>query len=615
MAQNPTLSNKGRFELDYVKGCAPLTVEVEVEHYSGPETVSYAVANENEIIDIFSSKRPFILSSPGIYKIIQNITGLDNPDERRDTIRVEVLETIAPQVQINNCGNGVVTVKALQGPYDYFIVDGNPSLRLDATNNFERRIPYDPPGLHQISVQGMYEGPGAQNNCEGSSREVEVRESLLPAASISELKANVQDNSITLRYELLPDVQYLLEVQENGTGNFTSLGTPEGNEYSLSGKDLSSNFYCFRIRIINPCDPSYIEPYFYSNTVCTTELSGRAMDNGNQITFKTLSSPARQLNLFRNGEELQSFEGVSPFLDREVNCSTTYEYAVQISYGNALSLTEGLSLTTGLNATLPKPENIASFWDNQIPVFKVLLPYPPEDALYSAYFADQEEEDLVSSSDNNLLRLIGTESNCFNIEYSDACGNTSARSENICALYLRNTSTEPDGLQLEWNEYNGYINGVSQYVLEEYNAEGSLVQSTEVGLRTSIDLGEQPVEKSGFYYLIKAIPTEGSLEESSSNPHIFQIVMKPYFPNTFIPEGESPNNVFRALGKFVESGSMEIFNRWGAAVFKTNELDKGWDGTINGEIAPQGTYYYKALVHTEDGTQHSSQGTVFLMRR
>jgi gliding motility-associated-like protein len=41
---------------------------------------------------------------------------------------------------------------------------------------------------------------------------------------------------------------------------------------------------------------------------------------------------------------------------------------------------------------------------------------------------------------------------------------------------------------------------------------------------------------------------------------------------------------------------MAIFDRWGTLVFKSNDVNKGWDGTIKGTIAKQDVYVYKIKV-------------------
>ena len=80
-------------------------------------------------------------------------------------------------------------------------------------------------------------------------------------------------------------------------------------------------------------------------------------------------------------------------------------------------------------------------------------------------------------------------------------------------------------------------------------------------------------------------------------------------PNVFTPNGSDPNNIFRPVldengnpvFRDIETFSIEIFNRWGGLVFKTNKpedfLIDGWDGTDqnNGQNCAEGVYYYVVL--------------------
>jgi len=71
-----------------------------------------------------------------------------------------------------------------------------------------------------------------------------------------------------------------------------------------------------------------------------------------------------------------------------------------------------------------------------------------------------------------------------------------------------------------------------------------------------------------------------------------------YFPNAFTPNGDQNNDLFRAISPAadIESYRLTIFNRWGNRIFHTNELNAGWDGTVNGNPAPIGTYFYQAIL-------------------
>ena len=66
-----------------------------------------------------------------------------------------------------------------------------------------------------------------------------------------------------------------------------------------------------------------------------------------------------------------------------------------------------------------------------------------------------------------------------------------------------------------------------------------------------------------------------------------------FVPNTFSPDGNSFNNVFKAIGGNITEFKMLIFNRWGEIVFTSNSLEDSWDGTYNNLECQIGTYTWK----------------------
>jgi gliding motility-associated-like protein len=77
-----------------------------------------------------------------------------------------------------------------------------------------------------------------------------------------------------------------------------------------------------------------------------------------------------------------------------------------------------------------------------------------------------------------------------------------------------------------------------------------------------------------------------------------------YIPNSFSPNGDGRNDLFLAQGNDInlESFLMQVFDRGGQKIFETNDINEGWDGTINGgEEAPVGIYIYKVRAGREGG--------------
>jgi gliding motility-associated-like protein len=59
---------------------------------------------------------------------------------------------------------------------------------------------------------------------------------------------------------------------------------------------------------------------------------------------------------------------------------------------------------------------------------------------------------------------------------------------------------------------------------------------------------------------------------------------------------------------------MQIFNRWGEAVFETNDVERYWDGRLNNTDAPQGVYAYIVTITDIYNFPHNLNGYVCLIR-
>jgi gliding motility-associated-like protein len=66
-----------------------------------------------------------------------------------------------------------------------------------------------------------------------------------------------------------------------------------------------------------------------------------------------------------------------------------------------------------------------------------------------------------------------------------------------------------------------------------------------------------------------------------------------YIPNTFTPNGDGLNDIFRIPpGTSFNLQRFSIYNRYGNLVFNTTDINKGWNGTLNGTKSPVGNYIY-----------------------
>jgi gliding motility-associated-like protein len=90
-----------------------------------------------------------------------------------------------------------------------------------------------------------------------------------------------------------------------------------------------------------------------------------------------------------------------------------------------------------------------------------------------------------------------------------------------------------------------------------------------------------------------------------------------YIPNAFTPsKAEGKNDVFMIQGMgFIPDGfEMRIYDRWGELVFKTNDINTGWDGRIKGgALGKEGVYVYKILIQDTKNREKEFVGHINLL--
>jgi gliding motility-associated-like protein/uncharacterized repeat protein (TIGR01451 family) len=99
------------------------------------------------------------------------------------------------------------------------------------------------------------------------------------------------------------------------------------------------------------------------------------------------------------------------------------------------------------------------------------------------------------------------------------------------------------------------------------------------------------------------------------------VITKLAIPTGFTPNGDGHNDIFYVKGGPLGSKikDLAVFNRWGQKIFQVHDVDSddprfGWDGTVNGKRAQEGSYVYQLVMRLADGTEPVYRGTVVLVR-
>jgi len=216
-------------------------------------------------------------------------------------------------------------------------------------------------------------------------------------------------------------------------------------------------------------------------------------------------------------------------------------------------------------------------------------------------------------SDSTLQFFPSFQSDYINdnihLQIVDGCGNIAHDTVNITfskypkALY----EYAPDYIDLR----NSIVkfqdlseNGVVSWL---WNLDDELVSSLQNPIHNYLDTGNYNVKLSVF-------------NQFGCGDSIVQLIRvndlpNLIYPNTFTPNDDGVNDLFIPLKIVgVESGTIEIFSRWGNLVYKKNSLTKGWDGKSHNKALPSGTYYWVCNYSNVYNENFQLKGFVHLFR-
>lgn len=88
-----------------------------------------------------------------------------------------------------------------------------------------------------------------------------------------------------------------------------------------------------------------------------------------------------------------------------------------------------------------------------------------------------------------------------------------------------------------------------------------------------------------------------------------------FVPNAFTPDNDNLNEVFKAYGPVFPDYQLEIFNRWGQRVFITDDIETGWNGSMNtGDFYVQPEVYVWVITYTKGAERMRRTGHVTVLR-
>ena len=86
-------------------------------------------------------------------------------------------------------------------------------------------------------------------------------------------------------------------------------------------------------------------------------------------------------------------------------------------------------------------------------------------------------------------------------------------------------------------------------------------------------------------------------------------------PNTFTPNGDGHNDIFKAKEyRNLSEFHAYIFNRWGQKLYEWADPAEGWDGTYHGSEVKTGVYFVLVKARGTDDVIYNIRKDVNLLR-
>jgi gliding motility-associated-like protein len=124
-------------------------------------------------------------------------------------------------------------------------------------------------------------------------------------------------------------------------------------------------------------------------------------------------------------------------------------------------------------------------------------------------------------------------------------------------------------------------------------------------------------ESAGTYYSNLIVMNQYGCSDTAYVAVEIQPEFTFYIPNAFSPaNNDNINDIFTGKGIGIAKFEMWIYDRWGERVFYTDDIEKGWDGRVQGKSGEekQDVYTWKVKLLDVLGKKHDYIGHVTLLR-
>jgi PKD repeat protein len=304
--------------------------------------------------------------------------------------------------------------------------------------------------------------------------------------------------------------------------------------------------------VVNVIQPNPIESLFTVQQIEACELLHIKMDN-------LSTGPDLEYAWYINNEFVAGTESISEYLSQPGVYSVTLKISEPVC-NQIYEYTKDVQVIDQIDLQL-QPNMSICYYQDQI-VIQAAEPGP--DAIYN--WSTEETASAISVFEPGQYILVVNWNNC---EGRDTV--------NINQIPAKNLITDVS-----------FCKGSSTFLTIPFEGSQSYTWCNgQTGQNISTDQDGQ--------YCYEFINDHGCVQDGLINVYMQDYMVSVYIPNAFTPNNVGINDVFIAKGVDVAKFEMEVWNRWGNQVFRSNSIEDPWIGNAhqNGKYyVPDGVYTY-----------------------
>lgn len=406
------------------------------------------------------------------------------------------------------------------------------------------------------------------------------------------------------------------------------------SEFIDQGIQPEHTVYCYKIVIVNHCGRGY--ELDKATEHCNINLSARGGQDQVELSWTPYVGWHRVKNyhIYR-AHDYQKNQlryvssvpgGTNTFIDNDIFCYEHPSYRIVAEHDLGITAYSDTALSIP-NHSLPQDsthvtrvsvennEFITVEWEAaQIPrADQVVVKRKVGNTLHEIYREPLRRSQIKYQDMDTDVMQKSYEYQVFTI---DSCGDYTPAGRPGISMHLTVRQVQKN-IHLEWTPYQGWEYGVARYRIEAYEeASQSYVQIDEIAGDQHSYVDENiSWEQPKICYRVTAFEEEGNQTNSLSNEACASPSPKFYHANAFTPNGDGINDKFAMEIAFIMDYHLEIYNRWGAKVFDSDNPADMWDGrTPNGAYSSEGVYLFVCKGKSYEGAEVKLMGSVTLIR-